>query len=57
MAKKKGQKSKKAKRTVTKGIVHILSTFNNTIVNITDPQGNTLRSSACCTEGCKEGNK
>ena len=42
MARKKSGKSKKAKRTVTKGIVHILSTFNNTIVNITDMQGNTL---------------
>ncbi|MGC8852775.1 MAG: 30S ribosomal protein S11 [Hydrogenobacter sp.] len=41
MAKKKGQ-AKKQKRTVTQGIVHILSTFNNTIVTITDMQGNTL---------------
>ncbi|MFZ8787589.1 30S ribosomal protein S11 [Thermocrinis sp.] len=44
MAKKKQSKSvkKKEKRTVTQGIVHILSTFNNTIVTITDMQGNTL---------------
>jgi small subunit ribosomal protein S11 len=41
MAKKKGQ-AKKQKRTVTQGIVNILSTFNNTIINITDMQGNTL---------------
>ncbi|ADC89377.1 30S ribosomal protein S11 [Thermocrinis albus DSM 14484] len=34
--------AKKQKRTVTQGIVHILSTFNNTIVTITDMQGNTL---------------
>ena len=33
---------KKAKKTVTSGVVHIKSTFNNTIVNITDNQGNTL---------------
>jgi small subunit ribosomal protein S11 len=33
---------KKAKKTITTGVVHIKSTFNNTIVNITDPQGNTL---------------
>ncbi len=39
---KKRQQAKKQKRTVTSGIVHILSTFNNTIVNITDQQGNTL---------------
>jgi small subunit ribosomal protein S11 len=44
MAKKKQGKSvkKKEKRIVTQGIVHILSTFNNTIVTITDMQGNTL---------------
>ncbi|RMH02968.1 MAG: 30S ribosomal protein S11 [Aquificota bacterium] len=41
MAKRK-QQPKKQKRTVTEGIVHILSTFNNTIVSITDKQGNTL---------------
>ncbi len=35
-------RKKKQKRTVTKGIVHIHTTFNNTIVNITDPQGNTI---------------
>ena len=33
---------KKSKKTVTAGVVHIKSTFNNTIVNITDKQGNTL---------------
>jgi len=34
--------SKKSKKTISKGVVHIKSTFNNTIVNITDNQGNTL---------------
>jgi small subunit ribosomal protein S11 len=33
---------KKSKKTITNGVVHIKSTFNNTIVNITDSQGNTL---------------
>ena len=33
---------KKAKTTSVTGVVHIKSTFNNTIVNITDKQGNTL---------------
>ncbi len=35
-------RKKKQKRTVSKGIVHIHATFNNTIVNVTDPQGNTI---------------
>lgn len=34
--------SKKSKKIITSGTVHIKSTFNNTIVNITDQQGNTL---------------
>jgi len=33
---------KKTKKTITVGVVHIKSTFNNTIVNITDNEGNTL---------------
>ncbi len=33
---------KKAKKIVSLGVVHIKSTFNNTIVNITDKTGNTL---------------
>lgn len=33
---------KKAKRQITDGIAHIYSSFNNTIVTITDVQGNTV---------------
>lgn len=33
---------KKTKRTVVAGIVHIYASFNNTIVSITDPQGNVV---------------
>ena len=33
---------KKQKVSVSSGIVHIQATFNNTIVTITDKQGNTL---------------
>ena len=33
---------RKSKKVVTKGLVHIQSTFNNTIVTITDRQGNAL---------------
>jgi small subunit ribosomal protein S11 len=35
-------KRKKAKRVVTDGVAHIYASFNNTIVTITDRQGNTL---------------
>jgi len=33
---------KKTKRTVTDGIAHINASFNNTIITITDRQGNAL---------------
>ncbi|MEP6484165.1 MAG: 30S ribosomal protein S11 [Rudaea sp.] len=33
---------KKAKRVVTDGIVHVQASFNNTVVTITDRQGNAL---------------
>ena len=35
-------KSKKVKKHVVDGIAHIRASFNNTIVTITDRQGNTL---------------
>ncbi len=40
-AKRRGAK-KKERRIVPHGIVHIKSTFNNTIVTVTDLEGNTL---------------
>ena len=33
---------KKIKKTVVDGIAHVHASFNNTIINITDRQGNTL---------------
>ncbi len=35
-------KKKKMLKGVTTGVVHILASFNNTVVTITDKQGNTL---------------
>ncbi len=51
-------KKKKAKRSVTAGQVHILATFNNTIVTFTDTKGNVLSacsSGACGFRGSKKG--
>ena len=36
------KKSKKTKRIVQVGQAHIFASFNNTIVSITDEQGNVL---------------
>lgn len=38
----KAEAKKKVKRTVTDGVAHIYATFNNTIITITDRQGNAL---------------
>jgi small subunit ribosomal protein S11 len=38
----KPEARKKVKRTVTDGVAHIYASFNNTIITITDRQGNTL---------------
>ena len=50
--KKKGGK-KKVKKNVQSGVAHIQSTFNNTIITITDPGGGAL----CCTTAGGQGFK
>lgn len=42
MAKAPTRTRKKVKKVVTDGVAHIFASFNNTIVTITDRQGNTL---------------
>lgn len=39
---KKGPRKKKAKKVDALGVVHIKSTFNNTIITITDSTGNVI---------------
>lgn len=49
---------KKSKRPVPHGQVHILATFNNTIVTFTDPKGGALASASaggCGFRGSKKG--
>lgn len=53
MAKKRKRSTKKVKRTVPYGIAHIQATFNNTIVTITDKEGNVLTWASGGTEGFK----
>ncbi len=49
--------AKKTKRTLSKGQVHILATFNNTIVTITDPEGNTVTWGSAGSVGFKGSRK
>lgn len=53
----KGSKTKKEKKNVPTGIVHIQSTFNNTIVTITDPVGNVIAYSTAGQQGFKGSRK
>ena len=49
---------KKEKKNVLQGVVHIQSTFNNTIVTSTDAQGNSIAwasAGACGFKGARKG--
>lgn len=48
---KKAKARKKVLRGITSGIAHILASFNNTIITITDKQGNAIVWSSCGTVG------
>jgi small subunit ribosomal protein S11 len=48
---------KKAKRAVPEGVAHIHSTFNNTIVTITDPTGNVVSWASAGNVGFKGSRK
>ena len=53
----KGTRRKKVKRTVSEGVAHIHSTFNNTVVTITDPPGNVIAWSSAGAAGFKGSRK
>ncbi len=59
MAKKTPKKKlrKKKKKNIAYGIAHIQSTFNNTIVNITDTKGNTIAWGSAGAKGFKGSRK
>jgi len=50
-------KKKKERKNVTTAVAHVNSTFNNTIVTITDAQGNTLAWSTAGHQGFKGSRK
>jgi small subunit ribosomal protein S11 len=56
-ADKAAPKKKKQKRVVSDGVVHIHSTFNNTLVTITDQVGNVLAWSSAGAVGFKGSRK
>jgi small subunit ribosomal protein S11 len=55
MAEKKGKK--KVKKNIPVGVVHIQATFNNTIITVTDAQGNVLSWSSAGSRGFRGSRK
>ena len=54
---KKKTFKKKEKRVVHVGVVHVQATFNNTIVTISDPEGNTVSWSSAGSLGFRGSRK
>ncbi|CAN2040961.1 30S ribosomal subunit protein S11 [Candidatus Magnetomoraceae bacterium gMMP-15] len=58
MAKRtKTRTKKKEKKNILNGVVHIQSTFNNTIISVTDPAGNVISWSSAGMQGFKGSRK
>ena len=57
MAKKQTTRKKKIKRSFSKAVAHIHASFNNTIVTITDEQGNVIAWSSTGVLGFKGAKK
>jgi len=51
------RKTKKVRRSIAKAIVHIKATFNNTLVTVTDVNGDTLCRESAGTMGFKGSRK
>jgi small subunit ribosomal protein S11 len=57
MPRRRVTRKKKEKRNIPRGVAHIQSTFNNTIVTITDLDGNVVAWSSAGTQGFKGSRK
>ncbi|QIK69813.1 30S ribosomal protein S11 [Erysipelothrix sp. HDW6C] len=57
MAKQKVARKRRVRKNIARGVAHIHSTFNNTIVTISDEQGNVLAWSSAGALGYKGSRK
>ncbi|MDR3522979.1 MAG: 30S ribosomal protein S11 [Acetobacteraceae bacterium] len=48
---------KKERKNITSGVAHVAATFNNTMITITDAQGNTISWSSAGAQGFKGSRK
>lgn len=57
MARRVSRVKRRERKHIEKGVAHIRSTFNNTIITITDTAGNTISWSSAGTQGFKGSRK
>ena len=50
-------RKKKNRRTVSSGQIHVLASFNNTIITVTDEKGNTLATASAGASGFRGSKK
>jgi small subunit ribosomal protein S11 len=53
----RGKVRRKEKKNITSGVAHVNASFNNTMITITDAQGNTIAWSSSGTKGFKGSRK
>lgn len=57
MAKDTKRVARRARKNITSGVAHVNSTFNNTMITITDAQGNAIAWSSAGMQGFKGSRK
>jgi len=57
MAKDTARVKRREKKNITSGVAHVSATFNNTMITITDAQGNTISWSSAGAQGFKGSRK
>jgi len=57
MAKEAGRVRRRERKNIVSGVAHVNASFNNTMITITDAQGNTVAWSSAGTMGFKGSRK
>ncbi|MEL6423671.1 MAG: 30S ribosomal protein S11, partial [Pseudomonadota bacterium] len=57
MAKDRQRTKRRVKKNISSGVAHVNATFNNTLITITDAQGNAISWSSAGTMGFKGSRK
>jgi small subunit ribosomal protein S11 len=52
-----GRPRRRERKNIASGVAHVNASFNNTMITITDPQGNTISWSSSGTQGFKGSRK